>query len=168
MIKIILATIIFIIVMVIVEMINEPKDKKVERIKIANQTIKPITLTHIDGLSGYGKGVKVKFSKNTEEINIDKTYSIPTKNIESTIFNSSKELTEHQKNVIGRSLIGGLLLGPLGAVVGGISGVGTQKETTMIWIITINYKEYGNSKTAIFATEDESIIPRLKNVLNSY
>jgi len=167
-IKIILATIIFIIVMVIVEMINEPKDKKVERIKIANQTIKPITLTHIDGLSGYGKGVKVKFSKNTEEINIDKTYSIPTKNIESTIFNSSKELTEHQKNVIGRSLIGGLLLGPLGAVVGGISGVGTQKETTMIWIITINYKEYGNSKTAIFATEDESIIPRLKNVLNSY
>ena len=168
MIKIILATIIFIIVMVIVEMINEPKDKKVERIKIANQTIKPITLTHIDGLSGYGKGVKVKFSKNTEEINIDKTYSIPTKNIESTIFNSSKELTEHQKNVIGRSLIGGLLLGPLGAVVGGISGVGTQKETTMIWIITINYKEYGNSKTAIFAAEDESIIPRLKNVLNSY
>ena len=151
MIKIILATIIFIIVMVIVEMINEPKDKKVERIKIANQTIKPITLTHIDGLSGYGKGVKVKFSKNTEEINIDKTYSIPTKNIESTIFNSSKELTEHQKNVIGRSLIGGLLLGPLGAVVGGgISGVGTHKETTMMWIITINYKEYGNSKTVIF------------------
>ena len=168
MIKIILATIIFIIVMVIVEMINEPKDKKVERIKIANQTIKPITLTHIDGLSGYGKGVKVKFSKNTEEINIDKTYSIPTKNIESTIFNSSKELTEHQKNVIGRSLIGGLLLGPLGAVVGGISGVGTQKETTMIWIITINYKEYGNSKTAIFSTEDESVIPRLKNALNAY
>jgi len=110
----------------------------------------------------------VKFSKNTEEINIDKTYSIPTKNIESTIFNSSKELTEHQKNVIGRSLIGGLLLGPLGAVVGGISGVGTQKETTMMWIITINYKNYGENKTVIFATEDESIIPKLKNVLNSY
>ena len=168
MIKIILATIIFIIVMVIVEMINEPKDKKAERTRITNQTIKPITLTHIDGLLGYGKGVKVKFSKNIENIIIDKTYSIPTKNIESTTFNSSKELTEHQNSVVGRSLVGGLLLGPLGAVVGGISGVGTQKETTMMWTITINYKEYGNSKTAIFSTDDESIIPKLKNVLNAY
>ena len=166
--KIILATIIFIIVMVIMEMINEPKDKRTERIKIKKQTINSIPLIHIDGLSKYGKGVKVKFSKNTEEINIDKTYSIPTRNIESTIFNSSKELTEHQKNVIGRSLIGGLLLGPLGAVVGGISGVGTQKETTMMWLITINYKDYGENKTIIFATEDESIIPRLKTALNSY
>jgi len=167
-IKIILATIIFILVMAIMEMINEPKDKRTERIKITNQTIKLITLTHIDGLSGYGEGVKVKFSKNPEEIIIDKTYSIPTKNIESTTFNSSKELTEHQKSVVGRSLVGGLLLGPVGAVVGGISGVGTQKETTMIWIITINYKEYGNSKTAIFSTEDESVIPRLKSALNAY
>ena len=168
MIKIILATIIFIIVMVIMEMINEPKSKKAERIKITNQTIRPITLTHIDGLSGYSKGVEVKFSKNIEEIIIDKTYSIPTKNIESTIFNSSTELTEQQKSVVRRSFVGGLLLGPLGAVVGGISGVGTQKETTMMWTITINYKEYGNSKTAIFSTDDESIIPKLKNVLNAY
>jgi len=37
-----------------------------------------------------------------------------------------------------------------------------------MWTITINYKEYGNSKTVIFATDDESIIPRLKTALNSY
>ena len=168
MIKIILAVIVFIIIMVIMELINEPKDKKFERIKTTKQTLKSIPLIHIDGITNYGNGVKVKFSKTPDKINIDKTYSIPTKNIESTLFNSSKELTEHQKSVVGRSLLGGLLLGPVGAVVGGISGVGTQKETSMMWMITINYKEHNQNKTIVLATEDEFMIPRLKTALNAY
>jgi len=166
--KIVLAIIIFIIIMAIMEIINEPKDKKLERLKTTKQTINSISLIHIDGIPNYGNGTKVKFSKTPNEITIDKAYSIPTKNIESTLFNSSKELTEHQKSVVGRSLLGGLLLGPIGAVIGGISGVGTQKETSMIWVITINYKEHSQNKTIVLATEDEFMIPRLKTALNVY
>ena len=164
----ILGVIVFILIMAIVEIIHEPKDKKLERIKTTKQTISSLSLIHIDGIPNYEKGVKVKLSKTPELITIDKTYSIPTRNIESTTFNSSKQLTEHQKSVIGRSLIGGLLLGPLGAVVGGISGVGTQKDTAMMWLMTINYKDYGKNKTIILATEDELMIPRLKIALNAY
>ena len=164
----ILGIIVFILIMAIVEIIHEPKDKKQERTKTTKQTINSLSLIHIDGIPNYEKGVKVKLSKTPELITIDKTYSIPTRNIESTIFNSSKQLTEHQKSVIGRSLIGGLLLGPVGAVVGGISGVGTQKETAMVWLMTINYKDYGKNKTIILATEDELMIPRLKTALNAY
>ena len=164
----ILGVIVFILIMAIVEIIHEPKDKKLERIKTTKQTISSLSLIHIDGIPNYEKGVKVKLSKTPELITIDKTYSIPTRNIESTTFNSSKQLTEHQKSVIERSLIGGLLLGPLGAVVGGISGVGTQKDTAMMWLMTINYKDYGKNKTIILATEDELMIPRLKTALNAY
>ena len=164
----ILGIIVFILIMAIVEIIHEPKDKKLDRIKTTKQTISSLSLIHIDGIPNYEKGVKVKLSKTPELITIDKTYSIPTRNIESTTFNSSKQLTEHQKSVIGRSLIGGLLLGPLGAVVGGISGVGTQKDTAMMWLMTINYKDYGKNKTIILATEDELMIPRLKIALNAY
>jgi len=164
----ILGIIVFVLIMAIVEIIHEPKDKKLERTKTTKQTINSLSLIHIDGIPNYEKGVKVKLSKTPELITIDKTYSIPTRNIESTIFNSSKQLTEHQKSVIGRSLIGGLLLGPVGAVVGGISGVGTQKETAMVWLMTINYKDYGKNKTIILATEDELMIPRLKTALNAY
>jgi len=164
--KIIIATILFIIVMVVVEMFNEPKDKKINRIKTKKQTLNSITLTHIDGLSGYGSGVKVKISKTLEKLTIDEAYSIPTKNIESIIFNSSKQLTEYQKSVLGRAVVGGVLLGPLGAFVGGMSGVGTQQETKIVWLITINYNEYGNSKTSIFYTEDETLILKLKVAFN--
>jgi len=160
--------IIFILIMAILEIINEPKDKKIERIKIQKQTIKPISLIHISGIPNYESGVKVKFYKNLNEINIDKTYSIPIKNIESTSLNSSKQLTEQQKSVISRALVGGLLLGGVGAIIGGISGVGTQQETTMMWMITINYKNYGENKTTILATNDESLIPHLRIALNAY
>ncbi len=39
---------------------------------------------------------------------------------------------EKDKSVIGRAIVGGLLLGPVGAIVGGMSGIGTKKETKVI------------------------------------
>jgi hypothetical protein len=38
------------------------------------------------------------------------------------------EITEKDKSVIGRAVIGGVLLDPVGAVVGGMSGLGTKQE----------------------------------------
>ncbi len=42
------------------------------------------------------------------------------------------ETIEKDKSVIGRAIVGGLLLGPVGAIVGGMSGIGTKKETKVI------------------------------------
>jgi hypothetical protein len=38
-----------------------------------------------------------------------------------------QDYTQKDKSVIGRAIIGGLLLGPLGAVVGGMSGIGAKE-----------------------------------------
>lgn len=38
------------------------------------------------------------------------------------------EITEKDKSVIGRAVVGGLLLGPVGAIVGGMSGIGTKQK----------------------------------------
>lgn len=48
------------------------------------------------------------------------------------------EIIEKNKSVIGRALAGGLLLGGVGAVVGGVSGVGKKqtKKTKMYFIIS--------------------------------
>lgn len=47
---------------------------------------------------------------------------------------------EHQnKSVIGRAVVGGLLLGPLGAIVGGMSGIGTKLKTLGKYALVINF-----------------------------
>ena len=52
---------------------------------------------------------------------------------------SEAEIIEKDKSVIGRAAVGGLLLGPLGAVVGGISGTGKKQKATNKKYLVINY-----------------------------
>ena len=49
------------------------------------------------------------------------------------------QLTTENKSVIGRAVVGGLLLGPLAAVVGGISGIGTKVKTLGKYLFAINF-----------------------------
>ncbi|WP_226890211.1 hypothetical protein [Paraclostridium dentum] len=57
---------------------------------------------------------------------------------------------EKEKSVVGRVVIGGVLLGPLGAIVGGMTGIGS-KTTSKNYII-INYK-YLNDELKILSFE---------------
>ena len=52
---------------------------------------------------------------------------------------SEKEILEKSKSVGGRAIAGGLLLGPLGAIVGGMSGVGNKQNTKIKQYIVFNY-----------------------------
>ncbi|KAB2954239.1 zinc-ribbon domain-containing protein [Heliorestis acidaminivorans] len=59
---------------------------------------------------------------------------------------SDKELRD--KSALGRAIVGGVLLGPLGAVLGGLSGVG--QETRSKYHLIINYWSIGTKEpTAI-------------------
>lgn len=49
------------------------------------------------------------------------------------------EIIEKSKSTLGRAAVGGLLLGPLGAIIGGMSGTGSKKKTTVKTYLVINY-----------------------------
>ena len=49
------------------------------------------------------------------------------------------QLTTENKSVIGRAVVGGLLLGPLAAVVGGMSGIGTKVKSLGEYLFAINF-----------------------------
>ncbi|WP_295714152.1 hypothetical protein [Mucilaginibacter sp.] len=61
-----------------------------------------------------------------------------------------------EKSVIGRALIGGLLLGPIGAIIGGMTGIG-KKEVVVFepdLVMTITYiDDKAAEKVAVFTAD---------------
>lgn len=66
---------------------------------------------------------------------------IPIKSISNVLVLQEFEQTESNKSVLGRALTGGLLLGPVGAVVGGMSGVGTKVKRSANYYLEISYDD---------------------------
>lgn len=107
-----------------------------------------INLSFVDGIDGYGKGLAVELALNSDrECLIIKSRIVkkPDVNLEfSRIIGvnviSEKDIIENNKSVTGRAIVGGVLLGPLGAIVGGMSGIGNKCKSETHYFIVINYK----------------------------
>jgi hypothetical protein len=66
-------------------------------------------------------------------------------------YGSRTEIAEKSKSVIGRALVGGILLGGVGAVIGAVSGTGKKekKETHLYFIISYTATD-GDEKYIMF------------------
>jgi len=116
-----------------------------------------IVFRYIDGMPQLKEGTIIEISKDKESINIDNKYFIANDKIISKTITNSKILTDVQKSVIQRSLVGVMVAGPLGAIVGGISGVGTKKGIELVHFLNLNYIDEDNiERKALFAMEDSS------------
>lgn len=71
---------------------------------------------------------------------------------------SRTDLLKQDKSVIARGVVGGLLLGPIGAIVGGMSGVGTKDKKGAF--LVINYRSSATDQI-------EVIIFDMKNILTA-
>lgn len=71
---------------------------------------------------------------------------------------SQEEIAKTSKKVIGRAVVGGLILGPIGAVVGGMSGMGHQKIVNKHYLV-VNYWEIkSKSARTLLISGNDSII----------
>jgi len=123
-----------------------------------------VNIIYISGIPGLVKKMGCKLIIDDDNINVSRfgkiKANIKIKDIiqveakKETDFTPS---TEKDKSVIGRAIGGGLLLGPLGAVVGGMSGVGkkTKKQatTTNNWFVLIAFSLDGVQNIAVFQVE---------------
>jgi hypothetical protein len=72
-----------------------------------------------------------------------------------TLEDREQVFIEKEKSVVGRAIVGGLLLGPVGAVVGGMSGLkGTVQEKAKMpeMLLSIVYKADGEEKIIVLST----------------
>lgn len=105
-------------------------------------------LIFMDGIDKFAKNevVTMSFNKEKREVTISSTdkkrlANLSVDKINIAKFMSETEIKEKSKSVGGRAVVGGILLGPLGALVGGASGVGDKKKKTIRNYIIINYSE---------------------------
>ncbi len=49
------------------------------------------------------------------------------------------DLVKVDKSVIGRAVVGGLILGPLGSIIGGMSGIGNKEKVKDVSYLILNY-----------------------------
>lgn len=69
---------------------------------------------------------------------------------------SDDTITEKEKSVIGRAVVGGLIFGVVGAIVGGMSGIGTKREIKTEYFIKVTFNDNNELLLAPFMNNPEN------------
>ena len=77
---------------------------------------------------------------STSKYDVLASYFIPKERLVTVDLITSRNLQEKQKSVIGRGIVGAALFGPVGAIVGGISGVGARTVSTISAALCLAYE----------------------------
>lgn len=77
-------------------------------------------------------------NKNTKE---KASANLALEKINRAGYLTETEIIEKSKSVGGRAVAGGLILGPLGALVGGMTGIGDKKKKETTVYAIINYSD---------------------------
>jgi len=113
---------------------------------------------HIFGIPDMNPGDQADIFLKKEVLMINNLQTIPYNRVISLecVQETEIKLDEKQKSVILRALTGGIFLGPIGAIVGGMSGIGsekTEKEVEQNYIQIEYENKNGEVVKALLLTE---------------
>jgi len=130
------------------------KNKNGERYLVVNM---------VDGIENIKTGNLVALTllddgrlKIKEYISRKDAYYLNYSQIKNVGIINKADIKEEDKSVVGRAVVGGLLLGPLGAVVGGVSGIGKKQIEEYKNFIIINYISSESSEQKVLSFSDRS------------
>ena len=104
-------------------------DQSINTIPLTSGEVQVILHTH--GIRIW-VGLQTFEIHNSQIINIQKT--------------TSAQLAQMNKSVIGRAVVGDLIMGPLGAIIGGMSALGAKQGVVVTQYVVINFWDV-NSRT---------------------
>lgn len=111
----------------------------------------------LDGIMGVGEGAPIVLDCDDQDLLINKvqlkafgrneveqTYRIPLGNILDLGIVGKNEIVAKNKSAVGRGMAGGLLFGPAGLFLGGLSGTGQKSKNTIKSLLVISYMSQSN------------------------
>jgi hypothetical protein len=111
-----------------------------------------VLATYIDGL-GIAQNTPCELYLFDDRILIDtkqQKFEIKLNKIRAAVVKSERELIEKGKSVVGRALIGTVLVPGLGTIVGGMSGIGTKKKKGALnHFLILNYTDSQGELAAV-------------------
>lgn len=120
----------------------------------AKGVLKEFVGLHAEGIPFMNQGQMVNVYLYPDKITINDNYTIPLRDITNLNIGTEKEIAEKNRSVIGRAVVGGAVLGPLGAVVGGMSEVKNKQVTKEKCLLVIDYKGNEGPVSAKFSTRN--------------
>ena len=100
------------------DLIIDPATGKLTAVLVSQDSF--ILAEEIIEFSGKGIMIRDKYNQPLLEIHNSQLISLNK--------TTSSELSQMDKSVVGRAVVCGLILGPIGAIVGGMSGIGSKKK----------------------------------------
>lgn len=104
-----------------------------------------IRLVHMDGIPNLTKNCPCIITIKNGIVHISQTSdhaamaTLNLNQITSIGAFTEKEILEKSKSVVGRGIIGGMVLGPVGAIIGGISGTQKKQKNAVRLFLVLNY-----------------------------
>jgi hypothetical protein len=118
-----------VVVLIAVILINRAGNKEMDRKMRESGADAMISAYHIEGI-GLASKADCDLYLFSDKVVIDhnsQKFEIPLVRMRAAVVKTEQEIYEKGKSVVGRALIGTLLVPGLGTIVGGMSGIGTKK-----------------------------------------
>lgn len=123
-------------------------------------------VSNTTGINVIPHGVFLTVSLNNDSITIensDMSFTLEKSQIKSSGFFTEQDVTSKNKSVVGRSIAGGLMFGEMGAIIGGLSGVGNKNKTIHKKFVFITYQSSDKTDCGVvFEIEDYELRSALK------
>lgn len=118
-----------VIVAIVAFFLVRSQGKQMDQKAQASGALSVLSVNHVEGL-GLANNTPCDLYLYPDKLYIEalgRKFEIPTSRVRIAEHKSEQELHEKSKSVVGRALIGTLLVPGLGTIVGGMSGIGNKK-----------------------------------------
>jgi hypothetical protein len=109
-----------------------------------------IDVSYLSGLSYFKEKENVTLNLYEEKLTINKNLILPLDRIKDIFIKEETNMRYEDKSTIGRSIVGGIIAGPIGAVVGGLSGLGRKEIQDTIRYLKIIYIDKDNNHNILY------------------